>query len=177
MRSRVSDYLDTSIEIQPLYMEDLTVGDRWHSDWREVTRDDVAEFAQLTGDNDPLHSDHEAPSPFGQPVAHGLLGLSVMAGLSSQNPKVATLALVGLADWQFELPIFFGDRVQVMTIVESIEQHGRRAARVTWMRRLLNQDGRVVQQGRIVSLVANKKRAGGKISNGQSTQRGTLPAR
>lgn len=161
---------------EPLYLEDMQVGDRWVSDWREITGDDVAEFAMLTGDNDPLHTPEGAGSPFGEPVAHGLLGLSVLAGLSSEKPNVATLALVGISDWQFEAPIFFGDRVQVATEIESIQQHGRRAGRVTWIRQLLNQHGRVVQRGRIISLVATKARAR-RLSSQEETQRGTLPAR
>jgi acyl dehydratase len=147
-----------------LHIEDISVGDRWISSSRQVTADDVAEFAVLTGDHDPLHSEdgnHESrsESPFGEPVAHGLLGLSMLAGLSTDAPRVATLALVSIADWNFEAPIFFGDTVQVSTEVESIQQHGRRAGRVTWLRQLINQHGRVVQQGRFVSLVATKARA------------------
>ncbi len=112
----------------------------------------------LTGDDDPLHRSDSQQSPFGEPVAHGLLGLSVLAGLSTRSPNVATLALVGITEWQFESPIFFGDRVQVVTEIEEIQQHGRRAGRVTWRRQLLNQHGRVVQRGRFVSLVASHNR-------------------
>lgn len=143
---------------EPLYLEDIEVGDRWLSEWRQITADDVADFAALTGDHDPLHSAEAEESPFGEPVAHGLLGLSVLAGLSSEQPNAATLALVGISDWQFEAPIFFGDQVQVLTEVEEIQQHGRRAGRVTWVRQLLNQHGRVVQRGRFVSLVATRAR-------------------
>lgn len=145
-------------ESQLLHFERLTVGDRWFSPWREITGDDVAEFAVLTGDEDPLHTTAAADSPFGRPVAHGLLGLSLMAGLSSQHPRVATLALTEVSDWKFEKPVFFGDQIRVLTEVESLEPHGRRAGKVIWKRQLLNQDGRVVQQGRIVSLVARGKR-------------------
>ena len=147
-----------STQTSPLHVEDLNVGDQWTSDWREITGDDVADFAQLSGDHDPLHTDQAAESPFGEPVAHGLLGLSVLAGLSTKHPEVATLALVSISDWKFEAPIFFGQRVQVLTIVEEIQPHGRRAARVTWLRKLLNEEGRIVQQGRFISLVATKSR-------------------
>jgi acyl dehydratase len=142
-----------------LYFEDLHVGDSWYSEWREVSSDDVADFANLTGDHDPLHREGEESSPFGEPIAHGLLGLSVLAGLSSQRPRAATLALVGLSDWQFEAPVYFGDTVRVLTSIESLQLHGRRAGRVTWQRRLLNQNNRVVQQGRIITLVATRVRA------------------
>ena len=160
---------------EPLYLEDLKVGDRWLSGWREITARDVASFAQLTGDHDPLHSEDADASPFGEPVAHGLLGLSVLAGLSSAQPNAATLALVSISEWQFEAPIFFGDQVQVLTEIEEIQQHGRRAGRVTWIRQLLNQDHRVVQRGRFVSLVASRARARRWPAGDQPTQ--TIHAR
>ncbi len=159
-----------------LYLEDMRVGDRWMSEWREISADDVADFAALTGDHDPLHTPAGTGSPFGEPVAHGLLGLSILAGLSSIRPNVATLALVGLSDWQFEAPIFFGDEVQVSTEVEAIDQHGRRAGRVTWIRQLLNQHGRVVQRGRFITLVATKARARWSTTASDAAH-GTLPAR
>lgn len=142
-----------------IYVEDMAVGDVWVTEPREVTGDDVADFALLTGDNTALHATEGVASPFGEPVAHGLLGLSVMAGLSSVQPNAATLALVAVDRWEFLAPIFFGDRVHVKTEIESIEPHGRRAARIGWFRRLVNQDGRVVQQGRLTTLVATKSRA------------------
>ena len=103
----------TNLDELPLYLEDVSVGDRWFSPTREVTAEDVADFAMLTGDNDPLHSEDGNESPFGKPVAHGLLGLSLLAGLSTEAPKVATLALVSISEWQFEAPIFFGDEIRV----------------------------------------------------------------
>ena len=168
--------MESTTENALLYFEDLQVGDRWLSEWREITADDVADFAELTGDHDPLHSDAGASSPFGEPVAHGLLGLSVLAGLSSGRPRASTLALIGIADWQFEAPIFFGDTVRVATEVECVEQHGRRSGRVTWIRQLLNQDGRVVQRGRFITLVATRARVR-RLGGQESPGRGSLPAR
>lgn len=145
---------------EPLYFEDLQVGDCWTSDSREISGEDVADFAGLTGDHDPLHT-HQligGDSPFGEPVVHGLLGLSVLAGLSSGSPAVATLALVGISDWKFEAPIYFGDCVHALTRVTDLAPHGRRAGRVTWLRQLINQKHRIVQQGTFVSLVATRVR-------------------
>ncbi|MFG0262745.1 MAG: MaoC family dehydratase [Novipirellula sp. JB048] len=163
-------------EIKPLFLEDMQVGDRWSSPWREISGDDVADFARLTGDHDSLHSSESVASPFGEPVAHGLLGLSVLAGLGSDHPNAATLALVGISDWQFEAPIFFGDHVQVITEVEQIQTHGRRAGRVTWFRQLVNQQGRVVQCGRFVTLVATRSRAR-PLGTSTPARRAALPPR
>lgn len=168
--------METSTETERLYLEDMSVGDSWLSEEREISAEDVADFAMLTGDHDPLHSDDGAASPFGEPVAHGLLGLSVLAGLSSARPCVTTLALVSVSDWKFEAPVFFGDIVRARTEVEKIEEHGRRAGRVTWLRQLLNQHGRVVQQGRFETLVATKARARRVATHSEPTRR-VLPAR
>ncbi|MCC9641948.1 monoamine oxidase [Rhodopirellula sp. JC740] len=146
-----------------LYCEDLEIGMQWLSPWRTISADDVRAFSELTGDYDPLHNENgkESPlprSPFGRPVAHGLLGLSVLAGLSTEHPRAATLALVSVSDWNFENPVFFGERVRVRTTVESSEPHGRRAAKITWHRQLISDDGRTLQQGKFVTLVASNKR-------------------
>lgn len=144
-----------------LYYEDLAVGQTWVSPTRDITADDVAAFSELTGDFDPLHKGEDGSglhSPFGRPVAHGLLGLSVLAGLSTEFPRAATLALVGISDWQFDNPIFFGETVHVVTEVTGIQAHGRRAGRVTWLRKLISDDGRTLQQGSFVTLVASESR-------------------
>ncbi|MGI9443574.1 MAG: MaoC family dehydratase [Rubripirellula sp.] len=165
-----------STQVQRLFLEDLQVADNWLSDEREITAEDVADFALLTGDHDPLHEDGGMASPFGEPVAHGLLGLSVLAGLSSARPAVATLALVGISDWQFESPVFFGDIVCVRTEVLEVLPHGRRAGRVTWSRELINQHGRVVQRGRFVTLVSSRSRIRRDAKHETASPR-SLPAR
>ena len=164
---------------QPLlYMEDLSEGDSWTSPWREISGEDVADFARLTGDHDPLHTDTSGQSsPFGQPVAHGLLGLSVLAGQSTMFPRVATLAFTEVRNWEFKAPVFFDEKVQVVTEVESLEAHGRRACKVVWFRKLINESGKVVQQGRFVTLVASKSRAKKEPAEQTPTQRGKLPPR
>ncbi|PNY37466.1 MaoC family dehydratase [Rhodopirellula sp. MGV] len=142
---------------QPLYAEDLSEGDCWETESREITGSDVCQFASLTGDHTPIHGD-AADSPFGKPIAHGLLGLSVLAGLGTNHPNAVTLALVSIDEWKFLAPVFFGDRVRGRNEIISIEPHGRRAVKVLWQRSLVNEDDRVVQQGNFVTLVARRKR-------------------
>ncbi len=38
-----------------LYLEDIQVGDRWQSGFREISQGDVEQFAELTGDHDTLN--------------------------------------------------------------------------------------------------------------------------
>ena len=141
-----------------LFFEDLCVGNRWTSGTRQITEADVAQFADLTGDYDPLHVDEEfaKETPFRRQIAHGLLGLSFVAGLSSECPNVETVAFLGVENWQFRKPIFFDDTLHVVTEVKSLEKNGRRRGHVTWHRQLVNQAGEVVQEGTLLSLVACK---------------------
>lgn len=157
--SRTHDDVETIEKSGLLYVEDMKVGDVWLSAARKITADDVADFAVLSGDHDPLHENQGGVSPFGEPVVHGLLGLSVMAGLSSERPNAATLALVSVDTWEFLAPIFFGDQIHVRTELASMQPHGRRAAKIVWFRQLINQAGRVVQQGNLTTLVANRARS------------------
>ncbi len=141
-----------------MYLEDLKPGASWTSFARTMTESDIVGFAGLTGDFDPLHVDHEhaAQTPYGKPIAHGLLGMSFMAGLAAPVHAYETLALVRIEDWQFHSPVVrCGDTLHVVTQVESITPRGRRSGEVVWYRRLLNQRGECVQSGRIVTLVSS----------------------
>jgi acyl dehydratase len=137
------------------------VGEEWESPRRTVTETDVVIFAGLSGDFNPLHIDHtfSKSGPFGRPIAHGLLGMSIATGLSSQAPRIDTMAFLAILEWRFLRPIVFGDTIHAVSKVESLEAHanGRRGV-VTWGRRVLNQDGIVVQEGRTQTLVRARTR-------------------
>jgi len=141
---------------EPLHFENLTVGDCWKSQGRTVTEADVVNFAGMTGDYDPLHVDHEfaRQTPFGKPIAHGLLGLSLVAGLGSHSPCVRTIAFLKIENWEFLKPIYIGDTVHAETEVIDKKLNGRRTGYVTWRRRLVNQSGDVVQSGVFQTLVS-----------------------
>lgn len=141
---------------EPLHFEDLHVGQAWRSRGRTITETDVVNFACLTGDFDPLHVDRVAASnlPFKQPIAHGLLGLSLVAGLGSNSPSIASLAFVSIQKWEFVRPIYFGDTVVVVNEIAHLTSKGKRRGHVVWNRRLLNQRDEVVQQGTFETIVA-----------------------
>jgi 3-hydroxybutyryl-CoA dehydratase len=136
--------------------DDLVVGDEWESPRRTVTETDVVLFAGLSGDFNPLHVDHSSSrtSLFGRPVAHGLLGMSIATGLISQAARIDTMAFLAILEWRFLRPIAFGDTIHAVSKVESVEPHpSARRGVVTWQRRVYNQDGILVQEGRTQTLV------------------------
>ncbi|SIO67329.1 Acyl dehydratase [Singulisphaera sp. GP187] len=145
----------------PLTFNDLAIGDEWESPGRTVTEADVTAFAGISGDFNPLHVDHEGArrGPFGKPVAHGLLGLSITSGLTSHAPWVDTMAFLAILEWKFLQPIAFGDTIRVISQVVALEPRSRgRRGVVTWQRRLLNQHGQVVQEGSTQTLVRGRTR-------------------
>src|SRR5437588_2645552 len=54
-----------------------------YSDWHEVTQDQINKFADATGDHQWIHVDVERAKegPFGGPIAHGYLTLSLLPTL------------------------------------------------------------------------------------------------
>jgi acyl dehydratase len=141
-----------------LTFEDLKVGDRWTSDRRTISAGEIKEFADLTGDFTPIHVDEEYASqtPFRGIIAHGLLGLSLLAGLSTEAPRVDTVALVDISGWRFRNPIYVGDEIHVVTEVAALSDNGRRYGHVQWYRKLVNQKGEIVQDGMLSTIVKRR---------------------
>jgi 3-hydroxybutyryl-CoA dehydratase len=139
----------------PLCFDDIAVGDQWRSPERTVESTDVQDFADLTGDFNPLHLDEEfaAQTPFGRPIAHGLLGMSLVAGLGSRSPWMDQAVFTRVLDWRFVRPIYIGDTVHVQTFVLDKRPSGRRRGIVTWKRQLVNQHNEVVQEGTTETMV------------------------
>ena len=138
------------------YFDDLQIGDRWVSEERTLREEDILDFAETTGDYDPLHVDAEyaASTVYGKPIAHGLLGLSWSAGLNSIAPRVQTLAFSEIRSWKFLAPIYIGDVVHSVAEIIEKGRPGRRSGSVVWRRSLYNHDGDLVQVGEFVTIVA-----------------------
>jgi acyl dehydratase len=169
-----------------LAFEDLAVGQLWTSASRTITETDVINFANFTGDHNPLHIDYEFAkrTHYRQPIAHGLLGLSWVAGLGSKCPSVDTVAFTAVRNWEFVRPLFFGDTVHVETRVFAKQDDAKRAGRVLWELKLINQRGEVAQHGQFETLVrvrnprrgphyperANRARPGGPSAVGSRRQ-------
>ena len=142
-----------------LYFEDVEVGQHWESQGRTITEADVVQFAGVSGDYNPIHMDHEFArgTPFRGPIAHGLLVFSVASGLGLYYPPMRTLAVLQIREWYFREPVFFGDTIRVHGRVLHKEARGRgRRGEITWERRLVNQAGKVVQEGVVVTLVEGR---------------------
>ena len=139
-----------------LYYEDFEPGDEWETPPREITQDEVRAFAELTGDYNPIHLSQEyaATTPFGRTIAHGLFTVARASGMAVQHPKIRTLAVVEIRAVKFMAPVFPGDSIYVRSRVLDKERRGRgKRGLVTWKREVVNQEGKIVQEGINVTLV------------------------
>lgn len=144
---------------QHLFFDDVAVGREWLSPGRTITEADIVNFAGLSGDFNPIHTDHEFAKNtlFRKPIAHGLLVWSVSSGLSVYVPLMRTLAFTTIKEWHFHEPVFIGDTIRVQSKIMAIEprSRGRRAA-ITWQRQILNQQNKIVQEGVVITLVEGR---------------------
>ena len=139
-----------------LYFDDLELGQEWTSGGRTITESDIVNFAGFSGDFNPIHIDHEFAkgTPFRRPIAHGFAVFSIASGLGVMTPPVRTIALLRVPYWNFQLPVFAGDTIRTMTRVVEKTLRGRgKRGEVVWYRGVLNQDGKVVQEGQVVTLI------------------------
>ena len=107
-----------------LFFEDFQPGQKVTSSGRTVTEHDVVTFAGLSGDFNQIHTDAEfaKATPFGQRIAHGILGLSIASGLAVQTGILGAnvIAFREIGEWKFVKPVFFGDTIHVeMEVTET----------------------------------------------------------
>jgi acyl dehydratase len=142
-----------------LFFDDVEVGQEWESSGRTITQADVVNFAGLSGDFNPIHMDHEfaKTTHFQRPIAHGTLIVAIGSGLGQNSPPMRTLAFLSFHEWTFRGPVFFGDTIRIRTRVleKEARPHGRRGT-IRWHRQIINQDGKIVQDGITVTLVEGR---------------------
>ena len=98
------------------------------SDWFEVTQERVNLFADATDDHQWIHIDVErakAESPFGGPIAHGYLTLSLLIPMWSQVLTVTDTTMAvnyGLNKVRFPAPVPVGSKIRLTATLKDVEQ-------------------------------------------------------
>ena len=97
------------------------------SEWYEVTQEHVNLFADATGDHQWIHVDPERAtreSPFGGPIAHGYLTLSLLVPLFGSVLRVTDTVMgvnYGLNKVRFPSPVPVGAKVRLTATLAGIE--------------------------------------------------------
>jgi oxepin-CoA hydrolase/3-oxo-5,6-dehydrosuberyl-CoA semialdehyde dehydrogenase len=148
------------------YFEELEIGDTLVTATRTVTDDDVANFADISGDHFYAHKDEGgAQSIFERKVAHGYFVLSAAAGLFVDPAPGPVLANYGLENLRFTKPVYPGDTIQVkLTVKQKTAKEtptagtgaGTPQGVVSWDVEVTNQDSEIVATYTILTLVKRR---------------------
>ena len=108
------------------------------TDWITITQEQVNLFADATGDHQWIHIDpvKAAQGPFGGPIAHGFLSLSLLPLFFSQAVHIegATMGVnYGLNKVRFPAPVPVGSRVRARVGVQVVEPVGPDSVQITWL--------------------------------------------
>lgn len=101
------------------------------SDWLEIDQARVNAFAEATNDHNPLHVDPDwarENGPFGGPVAHGFLTLSLLSWFAYQaklQPAGVDYGLnYGFERVRFMAPVRVGDRIRNRVVLTAADGRG-----------------------------------------------------
>ena len=134
-----------------LTFDQFNLGDTFVSQARTVTEADVVNFAGLSGDFNPLHTDatFAAGTPFGERIAHGMLIASMATGMANWTGvfEGTTLALMQQL-LQYKGAVKFGDTVHLeLSVAEKKPTSKDDRGVVIFDARMVNQDGEIVLDG------------------------------
>jgi len=144
-----------------LYFEEFSVGQNVKTLSRTVGEDAINTFAGLTGDYNQIHTDAEfaKATPFGQRIAHGLLGMSIGVGLIMRTGLLegTVLAFREIEGWKFVKPVYIGDSIHaVLTVTETKALPRIGGGAIIASVEIRNQKDDVLQKGTLNLLMLSK---------------------
>ena len=143
-----------------VYFDEVEIGTEYVTRGRTITESDIVQFAALTGDYNPMHTNDEymKTHAMGQRVAHGMLTLSYAVGQIYQLGFMErTVIAFRSVEMKFSLPVFVGDTLHtVVKITEKKEARRLGGGQVIAEVKIINQDGKTVQSGSMTLILASR---------------------
>ncbi|MFF1564186.1 MaoC family dehydratase [Streptomyces sp. NPDC058293] len=107
-------------------LKKLAGSDLGTSEWIDVTQERIGTFADATGDHQWIHTDPERAKegPFGVPIAHGYLTLSLFIPMFTELldvEGVTTKVNYGLNKVRFPAPVPAGSRIRLAARLAGVE--------------------------------------------------------
>ena len=110
-------------------------------DWLEITQERIDAFADVTEDHQFIHVDPEActtMSPWGVPIAHGFLTLSLLTTLSETVPTPAERlegvvmgVNYGFDKVRFVAPVTVGSKIRATSVLTAVDAKDPSTLQVT----------------------------------------------
>jgi acyl dehydratase len=144
------------------YFDDFAAGDTFTTAARTVTEGAVDQFAGLSGDFNPLHTDEESArqSPMKGRIAHGMLVLAIATGQVNQLGlfEGTTLALLGMDRIRWTAPVRLGDTLHTELAVKETRESSKPDRGVLVMDvAVQNQRGETVCQAEWTTLMVRRR--------------------
>jgi acyl dehydratase len=107
------------------------IAGKYHmSNWFHVTQQQIDAFSEATGDDQWIHRSNieREHSPFGGPIAHGLLLVSLALNLARGCGALpeGTWVLYGFDKLRFRAPARIGSRIRCLTVILGLQDLGGR---------------------------------------------------
>jgi acyl dehydratase len=107
------------------------------SDWLTITQQQVNMFADATGDHQWIHVDPEkaAKGPFGAPIAHGFLTLSLIPKFFESSFEIVGSRMgvnYGLNKVRFTAPVPVGSRLRAHLVLLDSQPIDNQGVQMTW---------------------------------------------
>ena len=107
------------------------------SDWLSITQEQINQFAEATGDRQWIHIDPERAKagPFGAPIAHGFLTLSLLPQFFAAALHVSQTRMgvnYGLNKVRFMSPVPVGSALRAKLFLVSAEAIDNNGMQMTW---------------------------------------------
>ncbi len=108
------------------------------SDWITITQAQIQMFADATGDQQWIHTDPEraAQGPFGAPIAHGFLTLSLLPQFFEGTFKIEGAKMgvnYGLNRVRFMAPVPVNSRLRARMTLQAAERIEPAGIQMTWL--------------------------------------------
>jgi len=118
--------MDTEFVFNKIPIEEISVGME-ASYSRVITSSDICSFADISGDNNPIHTNevYAKKSRYGQRVAHGLMTASYFSALFGTKIPGEGCVYVSQS-LRFKRPVYVGDNVVATVTVIDIDLSRRR---------------------------------------------------
>lgn len=119
---------------------------------KAVTAEDILKFAEVSGDNNPLHSDaaYAARTRFKQPIAHGMFGAGIISAALGTKLAPTSVVIYMAQNLQFRGPVIAGDTLTATCTVTKVDAERNRLSLDTVVTK---QDGTEVIRGDAMVMV------------------------
>jgi acyl dehydratase len=143
------------------YFEDFQKGETFNTGGVTIDQGDISQFAGLSGDFNPLHTDEEyaRATPFGGRIAHGMLAVSKMTGKFNQLGYWDGAVMAMLENgWTFHRPVRAGDTIFARLTVADLQESATGDKGVITIRfEVINQREEMTTMGFLKLLLKKRK--------------------